>query len=571
MIREIISKIVASAAGKSGFKLPEEVKITPTPEKDFGDYSTNIAFILAKQTGRPSEEIAGELAETINSINPPEFEKVETAGGYVNFFLNNNFIQKEFEKTTADENFGIDRKFAGKTVMVEFTDANPFKIFHIGHLMSNSIGEALSRLYEVIGAKVLRVNWQGDIGVHVAKTIWAIGTGKIKMSGEDDPLAGKLTQLGQAYALGNISYEDDPAAKVEIDEINKKLYEQSDPELNKIYTTGRQWSLDYFETVYDRLGTKFIHYFFESEMGPKGLEMVWAHPDIFEEDKGAIIFRGENYGLHTRVFISAQGLPTYEAKELGLNQEKFNLYHPDLSLIVTGNEIVEYFRVLLKVMSLIMPDVAEKTRHIAHGTLRLPTGKMSSRTGTVISAEELIEDVKKAIISLPIKESKLTDEEKGTNAEAIAIGAIKYSILKQRSEQDIIFDFEKSLSVSGNSGPYLQYTFARLAGILEKAGENNGGGANYSVLVKDEELDLMKKILRFSDAVMACADDNSLNHLATFLYELCSLTNYFYEKVPVNKENDAKIRYVRLGLIKTVKNILGAGLNILGIKTLEKI
>src|SRR3989344_2641729 len=205
--------------------------------------------------------------------------------------------------------------------MVEYTDPNPFKQFHIGHLMSNAIGESIARLHEIIGANVLRVNWQGDIGLHIAMAVWGMQKGE--------------SYLGPAYVAGAGAYRTNPEAKGEIEAINRKIYDRSDPEINKLYQDGRRGSLDYFEKIYARLGTKFVHYFFESEMGPKGLELVKAYPEVFVVGDpstssgagGPIVF----HGSHTRVFINSQGLPTYEAKEIGLNQEKFKLYNPDLS------------------------------------------------------------------------------------------------------------------------------------------------------------------------------------------------------------------------------------------------
>ncbi len=190
-----------------------------------------------------------------------------------------------------------------------------------------------------------------------------------------------------------------------------------------------------------------------------------------------MIFRGEQYGLHTRVFINSQGIPVYEGKELGLNRIKFDLYHPDLSIIITGNEIVDYFKVLMKAMELTIPDVAASTRHVPHGMLRLPSGKMSSRTGDVITAESLLDQVKAKLAErVSARADELSPDEREAATEAIAIGAIKYSILKQSPGQDIIFDFDKSLSVEGDSGPYVQYAYARLKSILRKASRSQESG-----------------------------------------------------------------------------------------------
>jgi len=512
-----------------------ELKIEKPPKAELGDYAVFV--------GKEAEAVSQKLS----ALSKEEIEKIEAKAGFVNFFLSPDFVQSELERMSDATRYTLHESLKGQTVMVEYTDPNPFKTFHIGHLMSNAIGEAIARLHEAVGAKVLRVNWQGDIGLHIAKAVWGIQQG--------------FASSGEAYVMGNKVYEEDPQAKEDITALNKKLYDKSDPKINDLYQKGRQESLDYFEKQYERLGTKFVHYFFESEMGPNGLEVVKAHPDIFVEgdpstDSGQapIVFKGEQYGLHTRVFINSQGLPTYEAKELGLNQEKFKLYHPDLSLIVTGNEIVGYFNVLMKAMELVMPDVAAKTRHLPHGMLRLPTGKMSSRTGDVITADEFIEKVKEKV-----------------GSEEVAIGAIKYSILKQGIGHDIVFDFEKSLSVQGDSGVYLQYTYARLVSILAKAGDSHKSSAVSHKLDHGTELTLIKHLMEFPDAVAESARDFAPNHLALYLYELANKANAFYEQVRILDDENEQRKQARLVLVQTTADILKRGLEILGIKAPEKI
>ena len=415
MIREILQKLITQEAGVS---IGDIVIARPKPE--FGDYAVFIKGNIAK--------IFDKLKIQISNIK--EIERVEQKGNYINFFLSKEFLHSELSRIAAG-NWKLEiGNYRNRTLMVEYTDPNPFKLFHIGHLMSNAIGESIARLYEACGAKVIRVTWQGDVGMHIAKAIWGDGD----------------------YAAGSRAYDENPEARKEIEEINKKIYNKSDPEIMARYEKGRKESLEYFEKIYKRLGTKFDRYFFESEEGPKGLKIVKRHPNIFVESDGAIVF----HGSHTRVFVNSQGLPTYEAKELGLNQEKFNLYHPDLSLIVTGSEITGYFKVLMEAMKLVMPDVAAKTRHIPHGMMRLSSGKMSSRTGDIVTADDFIDQVKAK-----------------TGSEEVAIGAIKYSILKQGMGHDIVFDFEKSLAINGDSGVYLQYTHARMQSILAKSGISN--------------------------------------------------------------------------------------------------
>lgn len=523
MIKQTIQQLIAEQTGQK----PEDVRIEKPPKAEFGDYAVFV--------GKEVEAMSSKLKAQIS--NNKEIERVEAKAGFVNFFLSTEFLHSELARM-ADVTRHALHDLDGQTVMVEYTDPNPFKLFHIGHLMSNAIGEAIARLYEASGAKVLRVTWQGDVGIHIAKAIYGIQKG--------------YDSQGEAYAFGNKAYEDDPTAKEEIVAINKKIYDRSDPRINALYDKGREESLAYFEKIYARLGSKFVRYFFESEEAADGLAVVRAHPEVFVESEGATVF----HGAHTRVFINSQGLPTYEAKELGLNKKKFELYNPDLSLIVTGNEIKAYFEVLMQAMELVMPDVAAKTRHIPHGFLKLPSGKMSSRTGSIITAEWLIEEVKKKV-----------------KLEEVAIGAIKYSILKQGIGNDIVFDFEKSLAISGDSGVYLMYTYARLQSILNNpsAPPLTIRGGRVGLLNERTELSIIKHLIEFPDAIRESREDHAPNHLALYLYELANRANAFYEKVRILDDTDETRKQARLVLVSTTAVILKRGLEILGVKVLEKI
>ncbi|MBI2096336.1 MAG: arginine--tRNA ligase [Candidatus Taylorbacteria bacterium] len=318
---------------------PREIHLEFPENAAHGDYSTNVALMYAKGVGSAPRELAERIVESLQRKNIPDVERIKAAGaGFINFYLSDAFFARNLtEVVDKGENYGRGRVLEGERVMVEYTDPNPFKEFHIGHLMSNTIGESLARIVEWNGAVVVRACYQGDVGLHVAKTLW-VAIGK-RWPSEESPLAEKMKFLGEAYAAGSRAYEEDEKAREEVQKINKKIFERS-PEIMGEYQKGRTWSLEHFEQIYKRLGTKFDVFFFESEVWQKGVGMVkeGLGERVFEESEGAVIFRGEPPGLHTRVFVTAAGLPTYEAKELGLNVKKFEVY-PDLdeSIIVTAN------------------------------------------------------------------------------------------------------------------------------------------------------------------------------------------------------------------------------------------
>jgi len=282
---------------------------------------------------------------------------------------------------------------------------------------------------------------------------------------------------------------------------------------------------------------------------------------VFEKSEGAIVYKGEPDGLHTRVFINSEGLPTYEAKELGLAKIKYEQYPYDYSIVVTGNEITGYFKVLLAAMKKIFPDLAGKTRHVPHGMLRLPLGKMSSRTGDVIMAESLIDEVKDRI-KLRLDKSEKGNSLNEQTLEQVAVGAVKYSILKQDSSRDIIFDLDKSISFDGASGPYLQYTFARTQSVLEKAKELGIKAELKDGL--DDSYSPYRLLYKFPEVICRSGEELAPHYIVTYLNELAKQFNSYYNFIKIVDKID-KNSPTRIALTAAVGQILKKGLQLLGI------
>ena len=536
-MKERITKAIAEGdidVGGIQFEYPADLS--------HGDLSTNIAMVRAGQTGVSPKEIAEKIVSLLHDIEG--IEKVEIAGpGFINFYFSNGFFAENVNAINkAKEKWGKNDLHSGKKIMVEYTDPNPFKVFHIGHLMSNAIGESIARLIECAGANVKRANYQGDVGPHVAKAIW----GK-KMKPE--------LSWGEAYAFGSQNYEEN---KDEIDAINKSIYEKSDNETNQMYEKGRQESLDEFEKIYKILGTKFDHYFFESESAPIGVQIVKEHPEVFEESDDAIVYRGEQDGLHTRVFITSNGLPTYETKDLGLMKLKDDTEQCDVSISITAGEQKEYFKVMLAVARRVMPELAQKIVHITHGMMRLPSGKMSSRTGEVISGESLIEEMTKKALE---RSSESRAEDSGVLAKQVAVAAIKYQILKQSAGKDIIFDEERALSIEGDSGPYLQYTYARTQAILDKASEE---GIKAGADITKTANEVSRILYRFPDAVERATKEYEPHHITVFLTNLASTFNSWYAQEQIL--DGTKDAAHKVALTAAVAHTLKNGLWLLGIE-----
>ncbi len=530
LIRQALTELNLGEFKNVNFSVEHPTNMT------FGDYSSNIALKILP---------AGNVSDIVNWLKanqPPEIEKIEEKMLFINFYLSKEFFKKSIgEIVEKGSEFGKNENMKGEKVMVEHTDPNPFKSFHIGHLMPNIIGSTLANIFEWNGAEVKQACYQGDVGIHVAKAIWGM------MAGSQEP-----------YVFGNKKFEEDENVRKEIQEINKKIYDRSDESINKLYDEGRKASLEYFDSIYKKLGSHFDYYFFESEAAPRGKKLVEENTNkdgkkIFrsstEEERYPIVFDGEMYdkNLHTRVFINSEGIPTYEAKELGLAPMKFEKYPYTKSIVVTGNEVNAYFKVLLQALKLISPNLAEITKHIGHGMLRLPTGKMSSRTGEVTLAETLIDGVK----------------EKTKGDEAIAIGAIKYMILRQSIGNDIIFDIEKSVSTEGDSGVYLQYAYARTCSILEKANMKGNASAERENIHEVEKL-----LYRFPEIVERASKEYSPNIITTYLTEIAGSFNNLYanEQIISDKPESAYL----IALTRAFNIVMKNGLTILGIPTPER-
>ena len=574
---------------------PVDITLEHPTDEAHGDYATNVAFQFKIQNSKfkvavnnsklakafTPREIAHHLVNVLKKEQPEFIDRIEVAGsGFINFWLSEHFLFDELKHILdLGEKYGESTSGKGKKILLEFTDPNPFKEFHIGHLYSNIVGESLARLLEATGATVKRANYQGDVGLHVAKALFGllqIPNAKLQIQKwEKKTLEERVKILGQAYALGARAYEEDDGVKKEIEELNSKIYAQ-DPEIQELYNKGREWSLEYFESIYKRLGTAFDFYYFEREAGKIGLELVKQHlkDGIFEKSQGAIVFPGEKHGLHTRVFVNSQGLPTYEAKDLGLAPTKFKDFAYDESIIITGNEVDEYFRVVLKALALINPALGQKTKHLSHGMVRLPRGKMSSRTGDVITGEWLLDEAKQRVMEIIRKAGTLDKSIQDSVAETVGLGAVKYALLKSSIGRDIVFDFKESVSFEGNSGPYLQYTFARCKSVLKNSKfkiqslKLQLGIQNYQF--NSEELTILRWLYRYPEAVDLAAKEFSPNVICGYLFELAQRFNAFYNKHRILQAKEKEVREFRMQLTTAVSQVLSNGLYLLGIGAPQK-
>lgn len=559
-----------------GLDVPADVT---RPDSQFGDYATNVALQLAGRLHKPPRDIAEQLARALKERLAAEVADVTVAGpGFVNITLSDQTLAKQALAAPTTK----PQLYAGQVIVAEYSDPNPFKVLHAGHLYTSMVGYAMSNLMAAAGANVHRVNFGGDVGLHVGKTMWAILR---ELGGEHPeklaaiPPGQHAEWMAKAYVAGTNAYEDDETAKAEIVALNKRVYQLFDAAdhespFARIYWTCRQWSYDYFNAFYARIGTPFEKYYPESEVSGLGLRTVREQlaKGVFKESDGAVVFEGEPYGLHTRVFINSQGIPTYEAKDVGLIMQKWADYHFDRSVVITGSEQEQYMAVVLKAIEQFSPELSQTTSHVTHGLVKLQGGvKMSSRKGNILRAVDVLEAAHAA-----------NKQATGRDDEQAVLGAVKYAFLKQRIGPDIIYNPAESVAIDGNSGPYLQYAHARARSILSKvssahhprengdpvhkeslfAGWVPGQTGNDGQLFDNQERPLSRKIGEYPEVLEKAARDMLPHHICTYLYELAQVFNRFYENAKVAGDPREATRLV---LVRLYADTLKDGLGILGI------
>ncbi len=366
----------------------------------------------------------------------------------------------------------------------------------------------------------------------------------------------KAHLLGEGYVLGNEKYDEN---KEEIDELNNEIYSNSD-DIKEVYERTRNWSLMYYDMFYTRFGTKFDKLYFESAMAQKGKEIVLANlGKVFKKSDGAVVFEGEEFGLHTRVFITKEGNPTYEGKDMALAFEQYKDFPFDKNIHVVANEQTGYFKVVFEALSQIDTKFRDREYHLPMGMVNLVGKKISSRKGDIVTVDGLLDDIKRLVAEFS---SNLE------TTEAVTLGCVKYSVLKTGPKLNVSFDIKTSVSLEGDSGAYLQYTFARTQSVLKKAKERMEKVEKVGNLdLSSEESDLMRYLCRLDEISAIAAKNYSPNIVCNYLYNLAQKYNTFYNK---HKIIGSETENFRLSLNMAVGQVIKNGLFVLGIEAPSK-
>lgn len=560
-MEEIKQKLAAVV--EETYDIKADVNVALAPDNTGADYATNLAMQLAKLVHKPPIVIAETLKAKLEAILEGYHIEI-MAPGFMNFILPNSLVLEQVRSFA--EHFDNDIKFneyQNKTVVAEFSDPNPFKVLHVGHLYTSIVGDSISRILEFAGAKVIRANFGGDVGLHVAKTLYALLQVRSESDSSNEEFLKGLTieDIAKCYVEGTRAYEEDEAAKAEITKLNKEIYhinaeDLHDTELAQLYWHGRELSYQYFENFYEQIGVKFDKYYPESSVADRGVREVKAHTGTtYEESDGAIVYKGEKVGLHTRVFINREGVPTYETKDVGLIFTKWDDWHFDESIVVTGNEQSDYMKVVLASVSEYAPQLVERTTHLTHGLVKLQGNvKMSSRKGNFLKAVDTLEMVAEQF------------EDDNAVKNTLVLAAIKYAFLKYKMGGDIVFDPAESVSTTGNSGIYLLYSAVRASKILKKRSDNPASG---SISADDQKSvkTLGKKIIQYHEVLIEAVQEKAPYKICNYLYELAQEFSRFYEHVQVvGSECEAELMMV----VQAYANVMVHGLGLLGIEVPEE-
>jgi arginyl-tRNA synthetase len=561
-MKEKVIKVLEEALKKKNIKLTtEEIEknLEIPPLLELGDYAFP-CFFLSKKLKKNPNEIALEIKKEIKI--PNVFEKIQTSGSYVNFFLDKKNLTKRIVNKILKEkeNFGK-TNIKGK-IMIEFSQPNTHKAFHIGHIRGTVLGESLSRIHEFCNTKVIRANYSGDTGMHIAKWIWCY-----KKYHSKEKLRNDESWIASIYVDAVEKLDQNKELQNEINKINQKLETRKDEELNNLWKKTRELSIDSWKKIYKELNTFFDIYYFESEFEKRGKEISQKllSQNIAKLSEGATIVDLKKYDLGVWVLLRKDGTVLYSSKDLALAERKLK-QRVNRFIMIVADEQDLHFRQLFKTLELMNFPKLKDFKHLSFGVVRLPTGKMSSRTGENILYSDFIKEITGYAKKRIGQRSKIVNKmELEKKALSVSIAAIKYSMLKQDPNKIIVFNKKTALNFEGDTGPYLQYSYARACSILRKADKKNGEIKIENLEYK--EIQLIKKLSEFPEIVLKSYNNLNPSYIANYSFQLAQIFNEFYHACPVI---GSKHELFRLILVKSFKQVLRNSLSLLGIETLEK-
>lgn len=539
------------------------------PRPELGDLSLACFNLSKNKSSNPTDQALA-LAKTLKKDKEimSFFAQIEPTGPYLNFFFKPELLAEKVlgEIKTKKEKYGHNKNGEGKKIMIEYSNGNTHKECHIGHLRNIAYGDSIYRLLMANSYGAIPVSYLNDFGIHVAKTIW---------NWKKNPAYANQTEpkgylLGKCYAEASQKLKERPEYQTEVVKIMQDI-ESREGENYQLWKETRNWSLEYYAEIYKDLGIKFSKYFYESEVIDEGLKMVNSllEKGILKKSEGAIIADLEKYNLGILPIIRSDGTALYPVADLALAVNKFSLFDLEESIYIVDVRQSLYFKQLFKVLELL--GYKQKLVHLPYDFVTLPEGMMSSRSGNIITYQELKNKIKIRLEKETAKRHEDWDEEKvAETAWTLTKAIIKFEMLKTGADKIITFNIEEALKFEGYTACYLEYSYARLKSILRKESNNYFlGKTNLGLLTEIKEKELLIKIARYPEIIIAANDKKNPSELTKYLFELAQLSNDYYHAINILKA-EKRIKKARLSLIRAISQTIKNGLNILGIEVLEE-
>jgi len=523
--------------------------------------------------GQRAQEIAAQAAQFLGQ--PEGFEKVEAVKGYLNLYFSSGLYARRVVDTVLDEaeKFGGGTP-TGKKVMVEFSQPNTHKAFHVGHLRNVILGAAVSNILESAGHEVVRANYIGDIGLHVIKWLWNYQ----KYHDGENPDEDRTRWMGGIYAEADRRFEDDPSVEPEVRELFGR-WDRRDPDITALWEKTRGWSMEGFQQIYDMLGVNFDKIYYESEVEDSGKDIV---KDLIargiardERPEGAVIIPldellGTKDKYRVMVILRSDGTSLYATKDLPLAVQKVETYHLDKSIYVIDARQSLYMQQIFKVLEIMGYPWAKSLKHLAYEIVNLPGNvTMSSRDGTVVLLQDLVDEAtRRALAIVQAKNPELPTERQQAIARAVALGALKYSMLARDNVKIVTFDWEAAMDINGQAAPYIQYAYVRAKSILRKAGSDANASITPAYDLSEAEIELIDLISRLPREIQRAAEELKPLYIANISYEIARAFNNFYNQCPV-LQADETVRSFRLRLVLAAQQAIVNSLAVMGITAPE--
>ena len=547
----------------------EKLIFSYPPDSTWGDLSL-ICFESAKKLSKNPNELANLWADQIKDDQELNnfFSEISVLGPYINFTFKVEIMARDIIGQINQEKgkYGLNNRGESKNVMIEYSNGNTHKEYHVGHLRNISYGDAMARLFDANGFKSIRVSYINDFGIHVAKTIWNWKNNLTYSSQVEE----KGFLLGKCYAEASQKLTDRPEYKLEVAKIMQEI-ESRQGDNFLLWKETRNWSIDYFASIYKELEIKFEKIFYESELIADGLKMIESllEKEILQKSQGAIIANLEEFNLGVLPIIRSDGTALYPVADLALAVNKFSLYDLIESVYVVDIRQSQYFKQLFKVLDLL--GYKQKLTHLPYEFVVLPEGMMSSRTGQVITYRELKDKIKSRLEQETKNKRSDWDDEKITKTvNMLTTSVIKFEMLKVGADKTMVFNLEEALKFEGYTACYLEYSYVRLQSILRKESSRFfAGKTDFTLLKENKEKELLNKLAVYPEIIILAYDKKSPSEIAKYLFDLAKLSNDYYHQTNVLK-SEKKLRQARLLLIKAASQVMQNGFKILGLPILEE-